>query len=99
MGTGRRQNVASSYAADGALDCRRHTKRVRTLSDRLLPLFPTQTEIEAEHWFKRFRLCVLKLSDARQIDSLKSCSNPFDVGVLPPDGEREHFDEYLTSRF
>ena len=65
MGIGSRENVASPCAADWASHWLPHTKSVKTLNDRLLLFFPAQTEIEAEHWFNRFRFALLELSDAR----------------------------------
>src|SRR4029453_753732 len=32
------------------------------------------------------------------MDRFKSCSNPFHVRVLPPDGQGEHFKDYLSDR-
>ena len=65
MGTGKRQNVASppAQAIELQIDCR--IRSVRTLNDRLLLFLSAQTEIEAEHWFMRFRFPMLELSDAR----------------------------------
>jgi len=64
MEIGSRQNVANPYAANRASAWLSNTKSVRTPSDRLLLLFPTQTEIEAKYWFKRFHFALLELSDA-----------------------------------
>jgi hypothetical protein len=65
MGIGSREIVASPYAADWASHWLPHTKSVRILSDRLLLFFPAQTEIEAEHWFKRFGFPAFEVSDPR----------------------------------
>src|ERR1700730_7013397 len=61
----------------------------------LLFLFLTQTEIVAEHGLERFSFPLFKLTDARRRDRSENCPNFFHFRVLPPDGEREHFDHRL----
>src|ERR1700692_1177948 len=69
-----------------------------SLSSLLFAMTITQAEVETEHWLKCFCFPLLELSHARWSHGSEHGANPFHVGVLPPDGERKHFDHYLPDR-
>src|ERR1700746_542273 len=69
-----------------------------SLSSLLFAMAITQAEIETEHWLKCFGFALLELSYPRRSDGPEHCANLFHVGMLTPDGEREHLDQHLPDR-